>query len=227
MAVICRDHRLLFLLNPRTGGTAVSAALQQHCGGQQIPEHDVLAPDGSLVLQAKHNTLDDLIEHGLLTPGEIDELTVVTTVRNPFDSLYSLYLKMRDRYPPWLEERRPWIVSNPWMVRSIQFCQDHSFDQWVRHEYTRAAAATLARRRVATMHEGYAKHADVVLRFERLASDFSQLVADFSLEHGTAIAHENATPGRETSYRAAYSLRSRILVRTAYSRDLRSYGYTF
>lgn len=227
MAVICRDYRLLFLLNPRTAGTAVAAALERHCGGEQIPEDDLLAADGSLVLQAKHNTIDDLMRHRVLTQSDIDGLTVVTTVRNPFDSLYSLYLKMRDRYPPWLAERQPWIMSNPWVVQSIQYTQDHTFNEWVRHEYTRAAAATLARRRAATMHETYTGQADVVMRFERLTSDFSQLVADLGLESSASVARENATPGRGENYRAAYSLRSRVLVHVAYSRDLRSFGYTF
>src|SRR5689334_20628322 len=85
MAVICREHKLLFIMTPRTACTAVADLLLTHYGGEYLPAHDVLDSRGRISLQKKHSTLSDLLTNGLLTMKDADGLLKFAAVRNPFD----------------------------------------------------------------------------------------------------------------------------------------------
>ena len=52
------------------------------------------------IFQKKHSTLSELIKHKILAPEEAKSLLKIATVRNPFDSLASLYFKQKLKYQP-------------------------------------------------------------------------------------------------------------------------------
>ena len=91
MAIICRQHGLLFIMTPRTACTAVGDLLCTHYGGEFIPSEDILDSHGFIAVQKKHSTLPELIKHKVLAPKEAKSLLKIAAVRNPFDSLVSLY----------------------------------------------------------------------------------------------------------------------------------------
>jgi hypothetical protein len=90
MAIICREHKLLFIMVPGTGCSVVGKVLQEAFGGTFLPERAV-RKNGRVVVQRKHNRLPEILEHGLMTEEERDEYLVFATVRNPFDRWVTYY----------------------------------------------------------------------------------------------------------------------------------------
>ena len=91
MAIICRKFNLLFIMTPRTACTAIGEFLCEHYSGEFLPAEDILDSRGFISVQKKHSTLAELLAHKLLTAREAKSLLKVAAVRNPFDSLVSLY----------------------------------------------------------------------------------------------------------------------------------------
>ena len=63
-----------------------------------MPWKDILDSNGRIIVDSKHGSLQDLLEHELLLPEKAERLFKFCAVRNPFDSLVSLYTKHRTTY---------------------------------------------------------------------------------------------------------------------------------
>ena len=227
MAIISRAHGLLFIMTPRTGCTAIGDLLRDKLEGEYLPETDIVDPRGLIILGHKHNSVHELLEHGLLTPQEKAGLFTFTAVRNPFDSLVSLYVKLASTYQYLLDEKDAFIHRDPGYIDEMNWCRTHSFDEWIERRYAPRRVLRFFRvRRRASMFERYIEGADYVMRFERLQKDFDEVLRRASLEP-LKIPLFNATPDRESDYRPYYSHRSRQLVEAAFSDDLERYGYRF
>ncbi|MEJ7583959.1 MAG: hypothetical protein WKF43_07690 [Acidimicrobiales bacterium] len=110
MAIVSEAHGYLFIHAPRTGGTALAEmVLVRQLEGRRVPKQriEVQSGSGGRRTVRQHATLDHLIEAGLVTPEDAQRLLVFTTVRNPFDSLVSGYVK-----------RRTTGVGKPWTTRN-------------------------------------------------------------------------------------------------------------
>ena len=79
MAIIARDHGLLFIMVPHTGSSAVGRALIEQCGGSWLPEKPERDAKGEIVLPRKHNTVSQLISHGVITRDERKSLVTAGT----------------------------------------------------------------------------------------------------------------------------------------------------
>jgi hypothetical protein len=227
MAIICRSHRLLFIMAPRTGCTAIGDLLCDKLQGEFLPKSDVVDTSGTAILRHKHNTLRDLFQHGLLTPDEKTRLFTFTSVRNPFDSLVSLYVKLSTTYQYLLEDKASFVHRDPGYIEDMNWCRTHSFDDWIARRYApRRVLRVFKRRPRASMFSRYTDGADYVMRFERLQADFDEVLRRVGLE-GLSIPRINPTPDRGPDYRAYYSPASRRLVEAALAEDLSRYGYSF
>src|SRR5438132_6403465 len=131
MAIICRQYGLLFIMTPRTACTAVGDLLCTHYGGEFIPSEDILDSHGFIAVQKKHSTLPELIKHKVLAPEEAKSLLKIAAVRNPFDSLVSLYFKQRLKYQPLLADSSSWVHRHPRYAENMRYAQTHSFNAWV------------------------------------------------------------------------------------------------
>src|SRR5438270_5230428 len=131
MAIICRKYNLLFVMTPRTACTAIGELLCSNYGGEFLPTEDILNAEGLITVQKKHSTLSELITHKLLTATEAKSLVKFAAVRNPFDSLVSLYFKQRLKYQPLLTDPSSWVHRCRGYVASMKYAQKHSFQQWV------------------------------------------------------------------------------------------------
>ena len=96
MAILCRDIGLLFLQAPHTGSTSLGTLLREDFGGVKLLEERVRDERGRIVLRQKHQTLDQLLEAGLITPRERADLLVVVGVRNPYDLVLTEYARNRE-----------------------------------------------------------------------------------------------------------------------------------
>ena len=227
MAIISRAHGLLFIMTPRTGCTAIGDLLCDKLEGEYLPTTDIVDPGGLIIVGHKHNSVHELLEHGLLTPKEKAGLFTFTAVRNPFDSLVSLYVKLASTYQYLLEDKDAFIHRDPGYMDEMNWCRTHSFDEWIERRYAPRRVLRLFRvRRRASMFQRYIEGAEVVMRFERLQQDFDDVLRRVGLEP-LNIPFFNATPNRGSDYRAYYSQRSRRLVESAFSDDLDRFSYRF
>jgi len=227
MAIICRSQGLLFIMVPRTGCTAIGDLLCKELGGKFLPEDDILDARGVALLRYKHNTLSQLFEHGLLTAQEKARLFTFTCVRNPFDSLVSLYVKLSSTYQSLLEDNTAFVHRDPGYIDEMNWCRTHTFDEWLERRYApRRVLRVFKRRRRASMFSQYIDGADYVMRFERLQDDFDEVLRRVGLPR-LDIPVFNATPDRVPDYRVYYSDRSRRLVESVFRADLTRDGYRF
>lgn len=233
MAILSRSKSLLFVMAPRTGCTAIGALMQQEWGAERLPPDSILHPNGSIALGWKHNTVPELVDAGLIARADLDEWTVFTTVRNPFDSLVSLYIKQRETYQPLLEEPGSWVNRKPRYRRQVERASRMSFPEWVRandrprHPVKRARNLLGGGATPAHMYGRYLEGADVVLRFEHLQEDFSTMLDRLGIPD-LEIPTVNRTAEREgRSYRDFYDESTRRYVARRYASDLERFGYSF
>jgi hypothetical protein len=227
MAIICRKYNLLFIMTPRTACTAIGELLCSHYDGEFLPGEDILDSDGCISIQKKHSTLGELIQHKLLSTEEAKSLLKVVAVRNPFDTLVSLYFKQRYKYQPLLADPNSWVNRSPAYARNMRYARTHSFDAWV----LKKCAKQLAKRARGTppsMFHDYTNGVDVVMRYETINEDLRKVLTKVGVLKDIPIPMTNRTDERPADdYRSFYSKHAKFLVSLAYSRDLQKYGYSF
>lgn len=228
MAIISRELGLLFVLTPHTGSSAVGKVMREQLGAEWIPQHHVENRRGKTVVRKKHCTVGELVRHGVIERGEVNELLVFTTVRNPFDRLVTAYHKRRDDWLGLADDPDSWVHRQGVATAAdMRYAADHGFDEWLRRRYS---GSTMRRLAVASgavsMYRRFTRGADTVMKFERLQDDFAEVLA--SVGHDPVeIPTFNPTSTRPTDYRACYDDESRRLVERAARWDLRMFGYEF
>lgn len=227
MAIICRKYKLLFIMTPRTACTAIGELLCERFGGEFIPSDDILDTRGLILVDKKHSTLSDLIKHKILTTEEAKSLLKVAAVRNPFDSLVSLYFKQRSKYQPLLGDSASWVNRLPGYAKNMSYAQTHSFNGWV----LRVCYRKLIKRLLGFSPSMFADHTrgvDMVMRYENIEADLTEVFKKAGMGSKADIPMVNRTDERANSdYRSFYSRVAELAVTLAYSGDLRMYGYRF
>jgi hypothetical protein len=223
MAILCRDLRLLFVLTPATGSTAIGQLLIERFGGEWLPAEN--RPE----IRKKHSTLRDLMAHGLVDEAMRRELVVATSVRNPYDRLVSIYAKRRGAPPDRVADPDSWLYGPSGLNRAedVRWIASHTFPQWIRRRFLRNWLLRSLLGRSTSVYGPFVDGVDVVLRYERLQADFDDLIRRVG---GTPceIPRINVSLARETpSYRDAYDRFSQVLVQIGQREDLARFGYSF
>jgi hypothetical protein len=214
-------------MTPRTACTAVGELLCEHYDGEFLPAEDILDSRGFISVQKKHTTLSELLEHKLLTAGEAKSLLKVAAVRNPFDSLVSLYFKQRLKYQPLLADSSSWVNRSPRYAENMRYAQTHSFNEWVvKVSYRKAIKRLLGLR--ASMFADHTLGMDGIIRYESIEKNFKEIFGKARIPWKADIPNVNRTEERtDRDYRACYSRLAAFVVGFAYSYDLKMYGYQF
>jgi uncharacterized protein YutE (UPF0331/DUF86 family) len=214
-------------MTPRTACTAIGELLCEHYDGEFLPAEDILNSDGLISVQKKHTTLRELLAHKLLTAEEAKSLFKVAAVRNPYDSLVSLYLKKRYKYQPLLSDPSSWVNRLPGYTNDMSYCQTHSFNEWSwRMSYKRIIKRLVGLR--ASIYADYTRGVDVVLRYESIEDDLKNVFKRRGIEWKADIPKVNRTAERpHRDYRSFYSWPAALAVGLAYRHDLKTYGYRF
>jgi hypothetical protein len=228
MAIICRDHRLLFILTPHTASTAIGDTLRTELGGEWIPPDDMRAPDGSLV-RRKHTTVPQLLAAGLISRDERKQHFAFSGVRNPFDALVSAYVRNAEHNQPLLQDKDSFIHKRPRKRTHLDYCADHTFEEWVEHVYApRTLDRLLGRRTRIRRKFPFQEGVDFVIRYEHLQKDFDEALRRAGVPGRYLIPTKNVTTERQDrDYRSYYSDRTRALVQHAFSAQLERFGYSF
>lgn len=215
MAVVLPDRQVIITAAPGTGSTSLVVAARQVPGSSVVPEMGNGATTVSGV-DPKHARVEQLVAAGLLP--EDHGLTIVTTVRNPFDYWPSEWLRTRTR---WIEElRRPdsWVYRQTGMVDRIVDAATMDFGSWLRHVL--AANADSSNRQ--HLNQGHVREADIVLRTEHLADDAAAAFGP----NFPPVPHVNRTPGR-APYWTYYDEETRAIVASVFQPTLTRFGYRF
>ena len=214
--IISHGRRYVFVHIPKTGGTALSLALES-----RAMKDDILIGDTPKAkrrrgrLQGvktagrlwKHSNLADI--EGLIDPNDLDEMVLFTLVRNPWDRLVSYY--------HWLKEQG---FDHP----AVDLAKELSFAEFVRHPHT--AQSIRANSYGSYLRDGTGRERDALfIRLEHLAEDLRPLEdhLGFKLDQ---IPRFNAS-NRARDHRAYYDDQTKLWVENLCKEDITRFGYSF
>ncbi|MDA7428502.1 sulfotransferase family 2 domain-containing protein [Primorskyibacter aestuariivivens] len=213
--IISRGRRYIFVHIPKTGGTAMTLALEARAKADDILIGDTpkavkrrgrvkkLTARGRLW---KHATLADI--DGVVMPGELNDFLIFTLVRNPWDRVVSYYHWLRDQG-----------FEHP----AVSLAKTLSFDAFLRAPHVQQSLRATPARHYVTDSGGQERKA-LFIRLEYLAGDVAQLETHlgFALELPRANASDRAT-----DYRAYYSDEAAGIVAEICAEDIARFGYSF
>lgn len=209
--IISHGRKYIFVHIPKTGGTALSLALEARAKADDILIGDTpkavnrrakaKAWAGATKLR-KHSTLAEV--QGLVN---IDEFFVVTLVRNPWDRLVSYYF---------------WLKEQSFDHRAVELAKAHQFSDFLNHPETLMTLKTESYSCYVSLpdHEVSPHY----MRLENLAEDRQPFEAH--LGYKLDIPHVNRS-ARNADYRGYYSDKDAEHVGRLYRDDADRFGYQF
>ncbi|RVV98429.1 Type II secretory pathway, pullulanase PulA [Mesobaculum littorinae] len=214
--ILSPGRRYVFVHIPKTGGTALTLALE----GRAMRD-DILIGDtpkarrrrGRLAGLAtrgrvwKHATLADI--EGALPPETLASCRVVTLVRNPWDRMVSYY---------------HWLRAQSFAHPAVGRAQSMPFTAFLRHPDTQAALRAHPYGSYVTGSDGQERET-LFLRLEHLETDLPRFEAHlgFTLR---PLPRAN-TSDREAGYRLYYTPETAALVGALCAEDAERFGYSF
>ena len=214
--IISRKRRYIFVHIPKTGGTALTLALEARAAADDLIIGDTpkavarrakLRSLGLPQKLGKHATLADL--DGVIGPDEWDGFFCFTLVRNPWDRLISYY---------------HWLRAQKFDHLAVHLAQTHEFSGFLHHPNTILAQKNWPAH--AYMRDGLGRlHAQLFVRLEHLAQDIAPLEAHLGFGL-MPLARHNAS-SREKDYRRYYSDADAALVADICAADIAQFGYRF
>lgn len=214
--ILSRGRRYIFIHIPKTGGTALTLALEARAMKDDVIVSDTpkaRARRGRLkgVETAgrlwKHSTLADI--RGLATDGEIASFFTFTLVRNPWDRMVSYY---------------HWLKSQSFAHPAVALARAHDFNSFIAAPETRAAIGNNPY--PSYMADGTGKErCDLFLRLEHLEADAAPLEAHlgFRLDPLPKINPSD----RARDWRGYYSDAGAAIVGAICAADITRFGYRF
>jgi len=214
--IVSRGRRFIFVHIPKTGGTALSLALENRAMKDDIligdtPKARARRARISGVKAAgrlwKHSTLADIA--GLATDAEIAAFFTVTLVRNPWDRAVSYYHWLRDQG-----------FAHP----AVGLAKTHDFSGFLNHAQTITALRLWPY--TAYMRDRFgAERASLYARLEHLEADLAPFEAHLGFRL-TPLARANASD-RSRDWRGFYSDADAALVADISAGDIARFGYRF
>jgi hypothetical protein len=214
--ILSRGRRYLFVHIPKTGGTALSLALEARAMKDDILIGDTpkaRARAGRLAgLQTagrlwKHSTLADL--EGLVTAEELDDLFILTLVRNPWDRVVSLY---------------HWLRGQSFAHPLVGLAQAQAFSGFLNHPATQALLAAAPARSYVLDRAG-AERCRLFARLEHAEEDLAPFEAHLGFRV-TPFARVNASD-RTRDWRGYYPDADAALLGRVCAEEIARFGYRF
>ncbi len=207
--IISHGRKYIFVHIPKTGGTALSLALENRAMADDILIGDTpkavkrrakaKAWAGDRKLR-KHSTLAEL--DGLINLGGY---FVVTLVRNPWDRMVSYY---------------HWLRDQTFDHSAVELAKSHGFSGFLNHPETLAVQSAESYGGYVAGHEA----TTCFVRLEALAEDIHPFEAHLGFKLN--IPHVNRSD-RNADWRGYYSDVDAELVGQMYAEDVARFGYRF
>lgn len=213
--ILSTGRSYVFIHIPKTGGTALSLALEARAKAD-----DIMLGDTPKALKRrrrvkdaqtrgrlwKHSTLSDL--EGLVANDVLRGLFAFTMVRNPWDRAVSYY--------HWLRDQR---FAHP----SVKLAQHLEFKEFISHPMVRDAFRN-------SSASSYMRHADgteqcaLYIRLEHFDQDALPLFEHLGFRLDLPLANQSA---RDREYRGYYSTQTAEIVADCCAADISQFGYHF
>lgn len=214
--ILSRGRRYLFIHIPKTGGTALSLALEA-----RAMKDDILVGDTPKARRRrkrlrgvetagrlwKHSRLADL--EGLISGEDLDGLFVLTLVRNPWDRMVSYY---------------HWLRGQSFDHPAVGLARGLDFPAFIAHPQTQASLR-------ASPYGSYVRdgtgreRCDLFARIEALDEDLQPFEAHLGFRL-TPLPRANESR-RPRDWRIAYNDASAALVAGLCAEDIARFGYRF
>jgi hypothetical protein len=214
--ILSRGRRFIFIHVPKTGGTALTLALEARAMKDDILIGDTpKARARKARLQGvktqgrlwKHSTLADIT--GLATQDEIAQFFTLTLVRNPWDRVVSYY---------------HWLRGQAFAHPAVGLAKSHDFSGFLNHAQTRTVLTLWPY--TAYMRDAAGQdRASLYARLEHLDHDLAPFEAHLGFRL-TPVKPANASH-RARDWRLFYSDADAALVATICADDIARFGYRF
>jgi len=214
--ILSRGRRYIFIHIPKTGGTALTLALEARAMKDDVIVGDTpkarrrkgrLADVTTAGRLWKHATLADIA--GLATPDDLATSFIVTMVRNPWDRLV--------RYYHWLRGQR---FDHP----AVTLAGHLDFSGFLNAAETRAALSANPYTRYVTGPDGQ-ERCDLFIRLESFDQDVAPLEAHLGFRLAP-LPRANASD-RDGDWRRYYSDTDAATVAELCAKDITRFGYQF
>lgn len=213
--IISHGRKFIFVHVPKTGGTALSLALEDRAMAD-----DILIGDTPKAVKrrkrfkpliaehrlSKHSKLSDM--QAVLSPQELASYFKFTLVRNPWD---------------WAVSYFHWLQMQTWDHHAVTAAKSLSFDAFLRDPVISHGLA-LPYGQYLTNRDGQEMEAHF-FRLERLDEELAPLWDHLGFDLGP-IARKNASE-RARDFRQYYSDADRDLVAQLCAVDIARFGYDF
>lgn len=199
---ISRQYKIIFLHNPKTGGTAIEKLFDITAGPENLftPNY----PANQIVLQhLPYKKLQKIIPEDIFST-----YFKFTIVRNPWDRLVSDY-HWKNRGCDTFEEFIDYMddIYTEYTFEAIEQCPEVA-KNYLGHFLPQYS---------------YCGPDVTVYRFENFAADVAALLQKYNISK--PVPRENSTHHKHYSH--YYDTRTRTIVEKIYARDISLFGYTF
>ena len=214
--ILSRGRRFIFLHIPKTGGTALTLALEARAMKDDILIGDTpkaRARKGRLqgVKSAgrlwKHSTLADIA--GLATEAEIADFFTLTLVRNPWDRAVSYY---------------HWLRGQSFAHPAVGLAKTHDFSGFLNHPQTETSLRLWPYTAYMRAPNGQ-ERASLYARLEHLDADLAPFEAHLGFRL-TPLPRANESE-RARDWRGFYSDADAALLADICAGDIARFGYRF
>lgn len=213
--IISRRRRFIFVHVPKTGGTALTLALEARAAKDDIligdtPKARARAGRWKGVKTAgrvwKHSTLSDVV--GLVTPEEIMDFRAVTLVRNPWDRAVSYY---------------HWLRVQGFAHPAVGLAKALEFGAFLAHPQIRAAFRLWPYGAYLRLPSGQEKDG-LFIRLENYTEEVRPFEAHLGFRLPLPRANESE---RGRDWRVYYTDGTAALVAEDCAEDIARFGYRF
>ena len=214
--IISPGRRYIFVHVPKTGGTALSLALEARAMKDDILIGDTpkarrrrgrlksLTPTGRLW---KHSTLADI--DGIIGPEALDDYFVVTLVRNPWDRAVSYY---------------HWLRAQSFSHPAVTLAGQLDFRGFLLHPGIQKSLAASTYGSYVTAADGR-EHCQLFVRLEHLEQDIAPFEAHLGFGIGP-IVRVNASD-RRRDHRLYYDSETAEVIRRVAAAEIKRFYYSF